>query len=192
MGVKSVLRKEKYECSLLCADKQPSAGRSRLGSRGSALQLPRWGGGPGRSPRVPSRQQHQHSGGAGGGCPRPTPARSSPESAQHQLWPSKVSRMRHRRGPEPVRKETPRQGARPARHPGLGVTTVPGRIREPEAGAAGHNGTGPGPEHDLSRDWASLFTQGCIASSFTRKFRRSQVTLHGTSVAVGHPPLEPP
>lgn len=154
--------------------------------------LPRWGGGPGRSPRVPSRQQHQHSGGAGGGCPRPTPARSSPESAQHQLWPSKVSRMRHRRGPEPVRKETLRQGARPARHPGLGVTTVPGRIREPEAGAAGHNGTGPGPEHDLSRDWASLFTQGCIASSFTRKFRRSQVTLHGTSVAVGHPPLEPP
>lgn len=110
VGVKSVLRKEKYECSLLCADKQPSAGRSRLGSRGSGLQLPRWGGGPGRSPRVPSRQQHQHSGGAGGRCPRPTPARSSPERAQHQLWPSKVSRTRHRRGPKSVRKETPSTG----------------------------------------------------------------------------------
>jgi hypothetical protein len=38
-GVKSVPGKEKYECSLLCADKQPSAGRSGPGSRGSGLQL---------------------------------------------------------------------------------------------------------------------------------------------------------
>lgn len=110
-GVKSVLRKEKYECSLLCADKQPSSGRSRLGSRGSGLQLPRWGGGPGRPRRVPGGQQHQHSGGAGGRCPRPTPARSSPERARHQAWPSKVSLTRA--ATEPVRKATPRQDARP-------------------------------------------------------------------------------
>lgn len=163
MGVKSVLRKEKYECSLLCADKQPSSGRSRPGSHGPGLQLPRWGGGPGPPPRVPGGQQHQHSGGAGGRCPRPTPARSRPERARHQAWPSKVSLIPEQRLSLCARRLLDRTHGPPCILDPESPVNVPRRTREPEAGETGHCGTRPGDDQDLSKNCALLLTPRVVS-----------------------------
>lgn len=94
--------KEKYECSLLCAHKQPSAGRSGPGSRGSGLQLPPWGGGSRAATGRRGRLRHQHSGGAGGRCPRATPARPerapAPTLGARRAQPPRASKVSVARG----------------------------------------------------------------------------------------------
>lgn len=149
-------------------DKQPSAGRSGPGSRGSGLQLPPWGRGPGRPPGVAAGggRRPRHCGGAGGRCPRTTPAR--PERVP--LRPSRRSegsavrapeQGKHPRGTLSPRPRAPAGfpplwagettgGRRPAPPPRPGVPRAPGARRRSlgprrPATAAPGLGLAPGP-----------------------------------------------
>ena len=149
-------------------DQQPSAGRSGPGSRGSGLQLPPWGRGPGRPPGVAAGGgwRPRHRGGAGGRCPRTTPARPeraplrpsrrsegsagrAPEQGKHP-WGTLSPRPRAPAGSPPLRADEPTGGRRPAPPPRPGVPRAPGARRRslgPRRPAAAAPGLGlaPGP-----------------------------------------------
>lgn len=153
--------KKKYECSLLCADKQPSAGRSGPGSGAPGCSCRRGEGGPGRPPGVAAtaasafrrrgRPLSSRDPGLSGARPapplgRPAPSKVSPAgelARQGPLGPRPTGRTG---ASAPGRQPPEARGARAPRAPGpdagAGTPGAPPR-RAPALGLAWPAGRTP-------------------------------------------------